>query len=570
MSIGSKEAWNAAFAAKEYQKAVEAFSEAIEYDSNNHILYSNRSAAYASMGKFSEALQDANRCIELKADWPKGYSRKATALYGLGQLEQAIAAYDQGLSFDPNNQALLEGKQEVLNKMNNQSSGGGSGIFGPETMAKLAMNPNTRKLLQDPSFMAILKEMQQNPSAIGKYLQDPRVMEVLSVLTGMRFDSSFPDASDSSVNQTPTHEASSETIHETKTPTKEEKDNTSTNQSLNKEEEYKEENNNQREAQKEKELGNQCYKNRQFTQAIEHYNKAMEWDPLNVSLLTNRAAVYFEMGEYDQCLEDCQKAIELNQQHSLRTDYRIIARAYARMANAYWKKNDYAQAIACYENSLLEYHDDKVQSKLNQVKQERRKAEEEAYIDPEISKKEREEGNQLYKEGKFPQALEKYTEAIKRNPKDPVPYSNRAATYTKLGQFPSALSDCEKCLQLDPNFTRAYARKGAIHYYMKEFHKSLDAYQKGLQVDSNNAELKEGLQKTLHAISEQTSEKPDEEQIKHAMADPEIQKILMDPILQNVLQEAQSDPSSIQKAMTNPGMAAKIQKLIAAGVLRVG
>jgi stress-induced-phosphoprotein 1 len=205
------------------------------------------------------------------------------------------------------------------------------------------------------------------------------------------------------------------------------------------------------------------------------------------------------------------------------------------------------------------------------MKKLKKKLEEESYIDPELSKVAKEEGNNLYKQGQFPEALQKYTEAIKRNPKDPVPYSNRAATLTKLGQFPSALADCEKCLQLDPQFVRAYARKGAIHFYMKEYHKSLDAYQQGLQVDPNNAELKEGLQKTLSAIAEQQrSEKPDEEQIKHAMADPEIQKILMDPVLQNLLQEAQSNPSCIQKAMSSPGMAAKIQKLVAAGILRIG
>lgn len=198
--------------------------------------------------------------------------------------------------------------------------------------------------------------------------------------------------------------------------------------------------------------------------------------------------------------------------------------------------------MECYEKSLLEYHDDKIYSKCNELKKQKKKLEEETYINPELSKAAKEEGNIAYKQGQFPEALQKYTEAIKRNPKDPVPYSNRAATYTKLGQFPAALADCEKCLELDPQFVRAYARKGAIHFYMKEFHKSLDAYQKGLQVDPENAELKEGLQKTLHAIAEQQrSEKPDEEQIKHAMADPEIQKILMDPVLQNVSNKQNSN-----------------------------
>ena len=35
------------------------------------------------------------------------------------------------------------------------------------------------------------------------------------------------------------------------------------------------------------------------------------------------------------------------------------------------------------------------------------------------------EGNTFFKEGKFVEALAKYEEAMKRNPKDHVPYSNR-------------------------------------------------------------------------------------------------------------------------------------------------
>jgi stress-induced-phosphoprotein 1 len=567
-AIEAKNRGNAAFSAKEYDKAVEAFTEAIQYDPDNYVLYSNRSAAFASLGKYHEALEDANSCIQRKPDWPKGYSRKGAALYGLGRYEEAVAAYEQGLQIEPNNEALLQGKQQAMNQSSSHSTTS-RGLFGPETMAQLAMNPTTRKLLQDPSFMQILKEMQQNPSAIGKYLQDPRVMQVLSVLTGMHFDTSQSSSEPFTQEQQPPKEQEEEnkdqqpTTMDTSVPsqqTAEENSQPSVTESAEK-----------KQALEEKNLGNEYYKKKQFQQAIEHYNKAIELDPWNLSYLTNRAAAYLEMGELDSCIEDCQKAVDWNKEYNLRTDYKIIARAYARMGNAYAKKQDYDKAIECYEKSLLEYHDDKVYSKCNEMKKLKKKLEEESYIDPELSKVAKEEGNNLYKQGQFPEALQKYTEAIKRNPKDPVPYSNRAATLTKLGQFPSALADCEKCLQLDPQFVRAYARKGAIHFYMKEYHKSLDAYQQGLQVDPNNAELKEGLQKTLSAIAEQQrSEKPDEEQIKHAMADPEIQKILMDPVLQNLLQEAQSNPSCIQKAMSSPGMAAKIQKLVAAGILRIG
>ena len=52
-------------------QAIDRFTEAITLDHSNHTLFSNRSAAYARVGKFSEALKDAQRCHELKRDWPK-------------------------------------------------------------------------------------------------------------------------------------------------------------------------------------------------------------------------------------------------------------------------------------------------------------------------------------------------------------------------------------------------------------------------------------------------------------------------------------------------------------------
>ena len=39
--------------------------------------------------------------------------------------------------------------------------------------------------------------------------------------------------------------------------------------------------------------GNDAYKNKNFTVAIEHYSKAMELDPKNITYITNRAGKNF-------------------------------------------------------------------------------------------------------------------------------------------------------------------------------------------------------------------------------------------------------------------------------------
>lgn len=77
------------------------------------MLYSNRSAAYAKANKYDLALQDAEKTLQLKPDWGKGYSRQGAALAYLGRTDEAIAAYEKGLKIDPNNAQLRESLAEV-------------------------------------------------------------------------------------------------------------------------------------------------------------------------------------------------------------------------------------------------------------------------------------------------------------------------------------------------------------------------------------------------------------------------------------------------------------------------
>ena len=64
----------------------------------------------------------------------------------------------------------------------------------------------------------------------------------------------------------------------------------------------------------------------------------------------------------------------------------------------------------------------------------------------------------------------------------------------------------------------------------------------------------------------------DEERIRHAMADPEIQKILREPEIVNLLNDMKERPNApeVQQAIRKPDVAEKINKLIAAGVIRLG
>ena len=76
-----------------------------------------RSGAYASKLDFENALKDAEKCVELKSDWPKGWSRKGYAAFQLGDYATAMESYKKGLELDPNNSACLEGLENIRTRI---------------------------------------------------------------------------------------------------------------------------------------------------------------------------------------------------------------------------------------------------------------------------------------------------------------------------------------------------------------------------------------------------------------------------------------------------------------------
>jgi stress-induced-phosphoprotein 1 len=69
----------------------------------------------------------------------------------------------------------------------------------------------------------------------------------------------------------------------------------------------------------EKEKGTEHYKQRRFDEAAAAFSKAWDLWPKDITFLTNLGAVYFEQGEYDKCIETCEKAVE--EGRSVRSHY---------------------------------------------------------------------------------------------------------------------------------------------------------------------------------------------------------------------------------------------------------
>ena len=79
-----------------------------------------------------------------------------------------------GLVVDPSNHALQSGLNDALSAKN-RGEAAGSSLFGPDAMARQAMDPRGRPLLEDAVFTAKLQQLQAHPELINTMLGDDKI-----------------------------------------------------------------------------------------------------------------------------------------------------------------------------------------------------------------------------------------------------------------------------------------------------------------------------------------------------------------------------------------------------------
>lgn len=396
-------------------------------------------------------------------------------------------------------------------------------------MQKLANNPKTSALLADPTFMAKIQAIQKNPNNMQEVFSDPRMIQVLGVLLGvdMELRDSPPEGAGASGSGAEVEEdvpmrdapAPKPTPAPKKAPEPEPEPEEEIDEDALEKKKAKEA------ADKEKALGTENYKKRNFDEAIKHYQAA--WDlHQDITYLNNLGAAYFEKGDYQACIEACTKAVE--EGRNLYADFKIIAKSYARIGTAHEKQGNLAEAVDFYNKSLREHRTPDVVNKLRAAERNKIEAARTAYIDPAKAEEAREEGNKKFKESDWPGAVAAYSEMIKRAPEDARGYSNRAAAFIKLLEFPSALDDCGTAIKKDPKFIRAYIRRAQAYFGMREYSKCVDACAEANDVDvehHNGANYKEidlQQQKAFSAMYSARENETEEQTRERLTRDPEV------------------------------------------------
>ncbi|KAI3723122.1 hypothetical protein L2E82_34484 [Cichorium intybus] len=103
-----------AYRRKEYLMAVDAYTQAIDFDPSDATLFSNRSLCWIRLGQADQALTDAQSCRGLRPNWAKAWYREGAALRLMQKFDEAANAFYEGVKLDPENKELVNAFKEAV------------------------------------------------------------------------------------------------------------------------------------------------------------------------------------------------------------------------------------------------------------------------------------------------------------------------------------------------------------------------------------------------------------------------------------------------------------------------
>ena len=168
-----------------------------------------------------------------------------------------------------------------------------------------------------------------------------------------------------------------------------------------------------------------------------------------------RSIRFFKEHRYQECIEDCKRAIALEENNAV---------AYARIAYAYFRIGD-GKAASDYLQKALYFNQSCAL----------------AYC---IS-------GMLYAHQKndYDKAMEEFNKSIELDPTCAISYYNRGALYAQQHKYwENALADYDKAIDLDSTYSYAYTGRGALYaIQIKDYYKALADYNSAIDLDENNS-----------------------------------------------------------------------------------
>ncbi|KAH7170243.1 hypothetical protein EDB81DRAFT_156885 [Dactylonectria macrodidyma] len=296
-----KAAGNRFFKDKNYAKAIEQYSKAVDLFPFSATYLGNRAAAYMSNGQYESALEDCSRAADMDPQNPKILLRLARIYTGLGRPEEAMTTFSR-INPPPSAKDMAVAK-DMLSHIDSarQTLERGSAmsmVLHALDLAERGLGPNVGKprkwqLMRGEAYLKMGSENSlgeaQNiaMNLIRNNNQDPEALVLRGrVLYGQGENDKAIQFFRMAINCDPDYRDAVKWLRIVQ------------------------------KLDRMKEEGNVEFKAGRLQQAIEKYTAALEIDvsnkSMNAKLLQNRAQCRIKLKEYDEAIEDCNRAIRLD------------------------------------------------------------------------------------------------------------------------------------------------------------------------------------------------------------------------------------------------------------------
>lgn len=206
---------NAAMAAKDYAKAIDLYTQALDLHPRNAVFLSNRAAAHSAAKDHASARADAEAAVAIDPTYTKAWSRLGLARFALGDPRGSMEAYQKGIEYEGNggSDAMkkgyetakrrveeVEGGDANLSPRNRASPAAASPAGGPGGMPDLSSlasmfgggagagagaggaggpgGMDFASILNNPMFQNMAQSLMNNPEMMSSLMGNPRLREM--------------------------------------------------------------------------------------------------------------------------------------------------------------------------------------------------------------------------------------------------------------------------------------------------------------------------------------------------------------------------------------------------------
>ncbi|KAJ3343379.1 TOM (translocase of outer membrane) complex component [Gonapodya sp. JEL0774] len=458
-SKAAKNRGNKLYEQKRYKEAVEAYTEAIEYNPDDSVFYSNRAACFMNLSKLDECIQDCTAALRLNPSYVKSLYRRGTAYERKNELYQSLVDYTATCIME-------EFKKDETVKTTDRVL---------RDLAKVKAG----------DIMKVKREHPELPSPVF-------ITAYLDSFRGGYSSSTIPDPP-----PTPAHihlKKAVDLVHarDYNSALVEIKETTNgdmsgldpglTSMAWNL-------------------LGTFKFLLAEIDGAMEAFEKSIQADKANVNSIVKFAGCYMEKGDIPKALEEFDRATETSPQDPDTFYHRGQVRFL--LGNNNEALEDYEKALRLDPTFVFNQIQIAVlQYRLGQVDKALQGFEECSRRNPGSADVWNYYGEILLDMQRFDEAVSNFDKAIKIRPVSPLSYMNKAFSYIQRQDLAQAEQFCRRATEVDPKCDLAYAQWAQILMQQNKLDEALEKYEVAISLSRTEPEVVQNVMFRTAALAQ--------------------------------------------------------------------